>query len=102
MHTLLVDSTSKNAALVGRQWCLAIAAAIFAVVPSGTAAENVAPQPVEQLMVIANHSDQVAEFVGGQGTESRVNSIVPNSVAARRLTAPRPPCPVCSRRRVRS
>lgn len=82
MHTLLVDSTSKNAALVGRQWCLALAAAIFAIIPSCTAAENaaenIAPQPVEHLMLIANHGDQAAELVGRRGADSVVYSIAPD------------------------
>jgi hypothetical protein len=62
---------------VGRQWCLALTAAIFAMVPSSMAAENVAPQPVQHLMLIANYGDQVAELVGGQGAAATVNSIVP-------------------------
>jgi len=78
MHTLLVDSTSKNAALVGRQWCLALAAAIFAIIPSCTAAENIAPQPVEHLFLVANHGDQAAELVGRRGADSVVYSIAPD------------------------
>jgi hypothetical protein len=71
------DRRSLGRSGVGRQWGLALTAAIFAIVPFGTAAEDVAPQPVEHLMLVANHGDQVAEFVGSQGAASSVNSIVP-------------------------
>ena len=71
------DRRSLGRSVVGRQWCLTLTAAIFAIVPSGTAAENVAPQPVQYLMLIANHGDQAVEFVGRQGAASSVNSILP-------------------------
>jgi len=61
----------------GRQWCLAFIAAMFGIVPSGTAGDNAAPQPVQHLMLIANFGDEVAELVGRQGAASSVNSIFP-------------------------
>jgi hypothetical protein len=62
---------------IGRQWCLALAAAIVAIIPSGTAAGNVAPQPAQHLMLIANHGDQAVEVVASQGTASSVKSVAP-------------------------
>jgi hypothetical protein len=71
------DRRGLGRSVVGRQWCLTVTAAIFAIVPYGTAAENVAPPPVRHLMLIANHGDQAVEFVGRQGAASSVNSIPP-------------------------
>jgi hypothetical protein len=58
--------------VVGSQWCLALAAAIFGIVPSCTAAGNVATQYDQHLLLIANHGDEAVEFVGNPGAFSAV------------------------------
>src|SRR5262245_1923907 len=101
MDTMVVDGTAKRSSpctsaerveepgdrpdrrvprpsAIGREWYLALPPATFGWVRSCTPEENVAPRPVEYLLLVANHGDQAAELVGRRGADSIAYSIAPD------------------------